>query len=593
MDHKKSLIENLVEWCVYSIIAMSIFMDVVAIFSTDVAHEAPVGSFAVQDFNQDWILEMEDGTRGIIQLPFLTDFDGEEVFVITNTLPDNLQDNSSLMFRANIEDVYVYIDGKLRSEYSTESIPFMSYYIPSAYVVTKLSSEDASKEITIKIRAKVYGIINEIKLGDGNNVWFNVIYQNIPVNLAAEMILSLGIILLALSLIFSKTNLNNRLVFYLSLLMIDISIWMFAESMIRQLIFAKTTMIQYFSYSSMELVGVLACMYFDEVQHKYYHKFYFIAELVGTIVIALNFTLHFAGLVELFKSLPVAHLIMVLSLLMSVCTLVNDVRIGRIKEYRVVAVGMDLMLATCGMEIIAFYTTENHAFGLFACIGLVCLMITTVVQILVDWTAETKLREAERERATVNTIKTIAGTIDAKDEYTGGHSERVGYYASILAREMAADYDFTEEDIERIKYIGNMHDIGKIGVPDSVLNKTERLNDEEYEIIKKHVEIGSAIMDGMDSTIQDLKDGIRYHHERFDGKGYPDGLKETEIPLVARIICLADCYDAMTSDRVYRKRLDDETVRAEILRCAGTQFDPALAEIFVRLLDRGDMKAVR
>ena len=232
MDHKKSLIENLVEWCVYSIIAMSLFMDVVAIFSTDVAHEAPVGSFAAQDFNQDWILEMEDGTKGIIQLPFLTDFNGEEVYVITNTLPDNLQDNSSLMFRANIEDVYVYIDGKLRSEYSTESIPFMAYYIPSAYVVTKLSSEDASKEITIKIRAKVYGIINEIKLGDGNNVWFNVIYQNIPVNLAAEMILSLGIILLALSLIFSKSNLNYRLVFYLSLLMIDISIWMFAESMI-------------------------------------------------------------------------------------------------------------------------------------------------------------------------------------------------------------------------------------------------------------------------------------------------------------------------------------------------------------------------
>ena len=158
-----------------------------------------------------------------------------------------------------------------------------------------------------------------------------------------------------------------------------------------------------------------------------------------------------------------------------------------------------------------------------------------------------------------------------------------------MARGIAADYDFSEEDILRIHYIGIMHDIGKIGVADSVLNKPGRLTESEFSLMKKHVEIGSEMLAGMNDSISGLVDGIRYHHERFDGKGYPEGLSDTEIPLVARILCLADCYDAMTSNRIYRKRLTDEEVRAEFIRCSGTQFDPALTEIFIRLLDSGEM----
>jgi len=189
-----------------------------------------------------------------------------------------------------------------------------------------------------------------------------------------------------------------------------------------------------------------------------------------------------------------------------------------------------------------------------------------------------------------NTIETIASSIDAKDEYTGGHSERVGRYAEILAREVAAEYGFSEEDILRIKYIGLVHDIGKIGVADSVLNKAGRLTDEEFSLMKKHTEIGYAIMGATGETMEGLLDGIRYHHERFDGKGYPQGLSYTDIPLVARILALADSYDAMTSNRVYRKRLTDEEVRNEFVRCAGSQFDPALTDAFVRLIDRGDLQ---
>ena len=585
----KSLFETLLEYTVYAIVTMSVFIAIVALFSKDIGEEASIGSFGAEDFNQNWILEEADGTETEIQLPYSQNTKDGEVLTVHNILPANISDESGFILRANVEDVYVYIDGKLRQEYSTESMSYMSYYLPSAYVVTTLSEEDSQKEIVLKVRTKAYGVISEVRIGPGNNVWFSIIKQSLPVSVAALMILISGAILLILAVLYSKLRVNQKLVYCLSLLMIDVAVWMFSESLLRQLIFAKPSMSQYFSYISMEIIGVLACMYFDEVQHKKYHKLYFAAEFLGTAVVITNFALHFTGIIEVYKTMFAAHIVMIISLLLAIGTIINDIRTGAIKEYKAVAIGMGIMLAASGIEIIAFYIYEFHVFGVFACVGLIIMMISTVIQILLDWIKETRARELEKDRATVDTIKTIAGTIDAKDEYTGGHSERVGLYASTLARAMAADYDFSEEDIERIKYIGTMHDIGKIGIPDRVLNKNGRLDDEEYEIMKKHVEIGSNIMEGLDSTIKDLKDGIRYHHERFDGKGYPEGLKETEIPLVARIICLADCYDAMTSDRVYRKRLADEQVRNEIQRCAGTQFDPALAEIFIRLIDEGEL----
>jgi HD-GYP domain-containing protein (c-di-GMP phosphodiesterase class II) len=254
-----------------------------------------------------------------------------------------------------------------------------------------------------------------------------------------------------------------------------------------------------------------------------------------------------------------------------------------------VAVGMVIFIVLAINELMGFYVNKFHVFGVQLCLGLVFLMVATVVQTLHDETQAYDIREKNRTAMTIKTIETIAGAIDARDEYTGGHSERVGMYAARLAREMAADYDFSEEDILRIQYVGLVHDIGKIGVADNVLNKSGRLSDEEYALMKKHTEIGYEIMSSLGDGIEGLLDGIRYHHERFDGKGYPDGLADTDIPLIARILTLADSYDAMTSNRIYRNHLPDERVRNEILNGAGTQFDPALVPIFIRLMDSGEL----
>lgn len=175
-------------------------------------------------------------------------------------------------------------------------------------------------------------------------------------------------------------------------------------------------------------------------------------------------------------------------------------------------------------------------------------------------------------------LHSLTSAVDAKDAYTCGHSERV----ALLSRSLALEAGLTEHQVERIYMAGLLHDVGKIGVPEAVLQKTGKLTNEEFDQIKKHPEIGARILRDV-KQIEDIIPGVMHHHERYDGKGYPSGLAGENIPLMGRIICLADCFDAMTSSRTYRKALPLEVALTEIRRCSGTQFDPVLSDAFLRL----------
>lgn len=189
------------------------------------------------------------------------------------------------------------------------------------------------------------------------------------------------------------------------------------------------------------------------------------------------------------------------------------------------------------------------------------------------------------QKMTFQSITTIANTIDAKDEYTKGHSQRVSEYSYALAKELG----LSEEECDNIRNIALLHDIGKIGVPDSILNKPGKLTQEEFRIMKEHPIVGSDILDDI-RILPELDIGAKYHHERYDGKGYPNGLSGESIPLIARIICVTDAYDAMSSNRVYRKGFSDDWILEEIERCKGTQFDPNIADTFIRLLKKNKLQ---
>ena len=182
-------------------------------------------------------------------------------------------------------------------------------------------------------------------------------------------------------------------------------------------------------------------------------------------------------------------------------------------------------------------------------------------------------------KKSIEVVQTLAEAIDAKDAYTNGHSSRVAAYT----REIAKRAGYSERELRSIYMAGLLHDVGKIGIPDAVITKPGRLTDEEYAEIKQHPVIGAKILENI-RDMPSLSEGARWHHERYDGRGYPDGLKGEQIPEKARIIAVADAYDAMTSNRSYRSGMQQEAVKAEIERCKGAQFDPRFADIMLQMI---------
>ena len=206
--------------------------------------------------------------------------------------------------------------------------------------------------------------------------------------------------------------------------------------------------------------------------------------------------------------------------------------------------------------------------------------IIDLIRLQRDLSAEVNRKTSENEELFLQVTMSLAGAIDAKDTYTNGHSRRVAEYS----REIARRYGYSTKDQRDIYMIGLLHDVGKIGVPDEVINKPSRLTDEEFAMIKAHPVMGSQILENI-KNMPKLATGARWHHERFGGGGYPDGLKGEEIPEEARIIAVADAYDAMTSNRSYREVLAQEIVRGEIEKGKGTQFDPKFADIMLEMID--------
>jgi len=178
----------------------------------------------------------------------------------------------------------------------------------------------------------------------------------------------------------------------------------------------------------------------------------------------------------------------------------------------------------------------------------------------------------------LDAIETLSLAIEAKDLYTRGHSTRVADYVGTLAKELK----WSDDRVERLQYVAVVHDLGKVAVPESILKKPDRLNEEEFQEMKTHAEIGATIMANT-KYFDEGADIIRHHHERWDGTGYPARLRGEEIPMGARILAVADSFDAMTSDRPYRKALGFDVALQEILKGAGTQYDPAVVEAFVRI----------
>lgn len=189
-------------------------------------------------------------------------------------------------------------------------------------------------------------------------------------------------------------------------------------------------------------------------------------------------------------------------------------------------------------------------------------------------------KNKELEKLSRETFDAIAKSIDANDPYTAGHSRRVAKYSKMIAERMG----ITGDDLDEVYFAGLIHDVGKLGIDNRIINKNARLSEDEYEEIKKHPKIGYQVL-GEISIKGNFAYGAKWHHERIDGKGYPDGLAGDSIPLIARIIAVADAYDAMTSKRSYRDIMRQSEVREQLRLGRGTQFDPVIADVMIGIID--------
>jgi len=210
--------------------------------------------------------------------------------------------------------------------------------------------------------------------------------------------------------------------------------------------------------------------------------------------------------------------------------------------------------------------------------------LTTALSLL-GMAGQVEQLKHENKLISEQAARTILKALDAKDSYTFGHSMRVAYFSLVTGTELG----LTPEEMYELELSAIFHDIGKIGTPDAVLNKPSRLSEEEFQVMKKHPENSWEILKDYPG-FEKIADNARFHHERYDGKGYPLGLKGDEIPMAARIILIADTFDAMTSTRSYRKGLPYDVAFSELIEFSGTQFDPQLVQLFIQGMKKEALK---
>lgn len=204
---------------------------------------------------------------------------------------------------------------------------------------------------------------------------------------------------------------------------------------------------------------------------------------------------------------------------------------------------------------------------------------------LIGMASQVEALKSDNKKIAEQAARTILRALDAKDSYTFGHSMRVAYFSLVTGRELG----LSEEEMHELELSAIFHDIGKIGTPDAVLNKPSRLSEEEFHVMKQHPEKTYEILKDF-AHFEKIAMNARFHHERFDGKGYPLGLKGEDIPLAARIILIADTFDAMTSTRPYRKGLPYDVAFSELIQFSGTQFDPKLVRMFIEGMRKEALK---
>lgn len=535
--------------------------------------------------------EKPDGSSEPITVPGKYDVAENETMVLTLQLPETYREQN-LMIRSSLQDIRFYVDGKLRIEYDTSDTRIIGKNSASQYVFCPTSEADAGKEVRIELTThtgKYAGVVNEIYCGDKSELWEYIFEKYGITMIIAFFLLFAGAVTIIFSIALGIVYHSKFDMEYLGWCILLAAAWMLGESKLRQLLVPNASALSQLCFLMIMLGPLPIIYYIDSIQDKRHWKLLRWMEYVTILDFVVCCMLHLTGMVDFIQTLPVSQGILAVILILVTGTVCYDLYHGYIRKNRYILVGLFIAVASVVVESLAVYFVVSIS-GIFIGIGMLVLFFVNLVRTISQvrdlertrQQQELRKRRKQMETMSLQMIQTLVTTIEAKDEYTRGHSHRVAEYSALIAKELG----WKQKDIFHLYNAAHLHDIGNIGIPDAILNKPARLTDEEYAVIKEHTIIGAEILKNI-TLVKHVVEVARSHHECYDGTGYPDGRKGEEIPIEARIVAVADSYDAMRSRRIYRNTLKSEVIYEQFQKNRGVQFNPEITDTFLRLLDEG------
>lgn len=539
-------------------------------------------------YQGEFVWEKTDGSREMIEVPGKYEVPAKTTMTIITQLPENYTE-SMLAIRSSLQSVRFYVDGELRAEYDTSEERVVGKNSASCYVFCPTSAEDVGKEVRIELQTntnKYSGVVNAVYCGNAVEIWGYLFRTYGLETIIAFFLLFAGIVTIIFGFSLGIAYQTKFDMEYLGWCVFVAAVWMLGESKMRQLFVPNPSALSTLCFVMIMLSPIAIGYYMDTLLKGRYRKIFGVVENIAFLNLLICSVLHILGIVDYIESLPVAHMILVGTVLIVFITMICDLKRGYVSE-KYTFLSIILAMAAAVTESLLVYFRVSTS-GIFIGTGMLILLCTNLLKTIRNiqkmesqrQRAEMNKRRKQMETMSLQMMQTLSTTIEAKDEYTRGHSHRVAEYAALIAEELGWD----KKEIKNLKNAAHLHDIGKICIPDNILNKPTRLTEEEFQVIKEHTVIGAEILKNI-TLISHVKEVARSHHERYDGMGYPDGLKGEEIPLYARVITVADSYDAMKSRRIYRNPLDDQIIYNEIARNCGTQFDPQIAGVFLKMLN--------
>lgn len=468
-------------------------------------------------YNGTFTWKKSDGTKQNISVPGRYKVPAKQTMIITTTLPDDYNENV-IAIRSSLQDVRFYIDGKLRKEYNAKSLHRFGKNSASRYIFCNTSSADAGKELCLELTtytSNYSGVVNTIYCGDQMQIWSYIFNHNFSGTVIGSFIFFVSIVTILFSIalgIVYKTKFNME---YLGWCMLMGSVWMIGESKMRQILVPNASGLATSCFIMLMLCPLPISLYVNNLQKGKYKKIFQPICFIALLNFIICTILHLTGVADYIETMPAAHAILIITFLAVILTFWIRYWNHRSRSDCLLFFGLLITMLSVIFEAISVYYKVSVS-GVFVGIAILILLFINVIytiHIIRDIIKRQQQEELDKrkkniEEMSLQLMQMLSTTIEAKDEYTKGHSHRVAEYSVLIARELG----WNEKELSNLKNAAHLHDIGKIAIPDTILNKPSKLSEEEFSIIKEHTIIGANILKNI-SLIDHVQEIIRNHHE--------------------------------------------------------------------------------